>query len=175
MDTRRKVVGIFIEVFRESFSSFDKIATNVEKSIFNHTIRRCKNEKIPCNWENNLFYRYYAEQVRRIKANLTYLNHRTNLKERILSKEIKPTDIVGMSDDDLLSLETKQQIEKDNYFLTEKSMVGQQTVVAVSGMFTCGRCKSKKTTYRQMQTRSADEPMTTLVQCLKCANRWKFC
>jgi transcription elongation factor S-II len=26
-----------------------------------------------------------------------------------------------------------------------------------------------------MQTRSADEPMTTFVSCLECYNRWKFC
>jgi transcription elongation factor S-II len=28
-----------------------------------------------------------------------------------------------------------------------------------SGLFKCGKCKSVKTTYYQMQTRSADEPM----------------
>lgn len=28
------------------------------------------------------------------------------------------------------------------------------------GEFTCGKCKGKKTTNYQMQTRSADEPMT---------------
>jgi transcription elongation factor S-II len=42
-----------------------------------------------------------------------------------------------------------------------------------TGMFQCGKCKSKKTTYYQMQTRSADEPMTTYVTCLGCNNRWK--
>ena len=41
------------------------------------------------------------------------------------------------------------------------------------GMFKCGKCKSKKTTYYQMQTRSADEPMTTYVTCMGCSNRWK--
>lgn len=33
----------------------------------------------------------------------------------------------------------------------------------------------RKTTYYQMQTRSADEPMTTFVTCVNCGNRWKFC
>lgn len=42
------------------------------------------------------------------------------------------------------------------------------------GMFKCGKCKSMKTTYYQMQTRSADEPMTTFVTCTVCSNRWKF-
>ena len=42
------------------------------------------------------------------------------------------------------------------------------------GLFTCGKCKSKKTTYYQLQTRSADEPMTTFVTCKDCNKRWKF-
>ena len=43
----------------------------------------------------------------------------------------------------------------------------------VSTMFTCGRCKKNKCTYYQLQTRSADEPMTTFVTCINCGKRWK--
>lgn len=44
---------------------------------------------------------------------------------------------------------------------------------APDGMFTCGKCRSQKTTYYQLQTRSADEPMTTFVTCTNCSKRWK--
>ncbi|GMT16473.1 hypothetical protein PFISCL1PPCAC_7770, partial [Pristionchus fissidentatus] len=44
-----------------------------------------------------------------------------------------------------------------------------------SDMFKCGKCNKKNCTYTQLQTRSADEPMTTFVFCLECGNRWKFC
>ena len=45
-------------------------------------------------------------------------------------------------------------------------------------IFTCFKCKSagrpdNKCTYYQLQTRSADEPMTTFVTCLQCGCRWK--
>lgn len=42
-----------------------------------------------------------------------------------------------------------------------------------NGIFKCGKCKSIKTTYYQLQTRSADEPMTSYVTCKNCGNRWK--
>jgi DNA-directed RNA polymerase subunit M/transcription elongation factor TFIIS len=48
-----------------------------------------------------------------------------------------------------------------------------QEVKNQEGFFTCVRCKSKKTSYYQLQTRSADEPMTTFVTCLNCDRNWK--
>mmetsp|Transcript_28461 Transcript_28461/g.51430 ORF Transcript_28461/g.51430 Transcript_28461/m.51430 type:complete len:312 (+) Transcript_28461:157-1092(+) len=42
-----------------------------------------------------------------------------------------------------------------------------------ASLFTCGRCKSIKTTSTQKQTRSADEPMTVFVFCMNCGKRWK--
>ena len=45
--------------------------------------------------------------------------------------------------------------------------------VVEDGFFTCARCKSKKTSYYQLQTRSADEPMTTFVTCHNCDKHWK--
>ncbi len=46
---------------------------------------------------------------------------------------------------------------------------------ATTDQFQCGKCRQRETQYYQMQTRSADEPMTTFVTCVNCGNRWKFC
>ena len=40
-------------------------------------------------------------------------------------------------------------------------------------IYKCGRCKKRECSFYQLQTRSADEPMTTFVTCLNCGNRWK--
>ncbi|NDH09770.1 MAG: hypothetical protein EBY16_09215, partial [Gammaproteobacteria bacterium] len=42
-----------------------------------------------------------------------------------------------------------------------------------SSMFTCTSCKKSNCKYYQMQTRSADEPMTTFITCLHCNAKWK--
>ena len=45
---------------------------------------------------------------------------------------------------------------------------------AATDEFHCRKCKKNLCTYYQLQTRSADEPMTTFVTCLSCGNNWKF-
>jgi len=55
-------------------------------------------------------------------------------------------------------------------FFTQATVQGTKTE-----MLKCGKCKKKDCTYNQLQTRSADEPMTTFVLCNACGNRWKFC
>lgn len=37
----------------------------------------------------------------------------------------------------------------------------------------CPKCYHPKANFFQMQTRSADEPMTTFYRCQKCGNQWK--
>ncbi|KAH8982538.1 transcription elongation factor [Lactarius hatsudake] len=82
------------------------------------------------------------------------------------------------------------KIEEDNLFLS----LGAGEKQAETDAFQCGRCKQvrrlsersftprliapllyqRKCRYRQAQTRSADEPMTTFVTCTNCNHRWKF-
>jgi transcription elongation factor S-II len=42
-----------------------------------------------------------------------------------------------------------------------KDTLSAKPTHAATDIFKCGRCKQRKCTYYQMQTRSADEPMTT--------------
>ena len=48
-----------------------------------------------------------------------------------------------------------------------------QRLEASTDMFTCKKCKSKRCTYYELQTRSADEPATIFVTCLDCGKNWK--
>lgn len=42
------------------------------------------------------------------------------------------------------------------------------------GEFTCSRCKSRRIAYDQLQTRKADEGVTTFLRCIDCGKRWKI-
>ena len=53
-----------------------------------------------------------------------------------------------------------------------KKYLKDNTKINYEGLFKCERCKGKNTSYYQLQTRSADEPMTTYIQCLNCNFTW---
>ena len=61
-------------------------------------------------------------------------------------------------------LDNKRIILENKYF---------PTIEASTDIFRCKKCKNNKCTYYQLQTRSADEPMTTFVTCINCGNRWR--
>lgn len=61
----------------------------------------------------------------------------------------------------------RQTAERDKALYSRKTTASTQMY--------CSACKKKTNCdYYQMQTRSADEPMTTFVTCLECDKRWKF-
>ena len=51
--------------------------------------------------------------------------------------------------------------------ISEKQLIG-------STAFTCSKCKNKNTSITQKQTRSGDEPPTTIITCNICSNVFKI-
>jgi len=97
-----------------------------------------------------------------------------DLRRRVLLGEIKPEKLIVMTAEEMASdnrkLENKQ-IKDKALFECERGMKPKAT----TDQFKCGKCGQRMCTYYQLQTRSADEPMTTFVTCVNCNNHWKFC
>lgn len=150
----------------------EAIARNIEKSIFNWSVKHTKaKDQVPA-WENQFFKEAYKRKSMSILFNLK--EPRTLLVSRIKDGTVKTKDIASMEPDQLWPdgpwALTKHQI----YIKDMKKDSAKQDLENLKGMFRCGKCKTYKTTFYQMQTRSADEPMTTFVTCLNCNNKWKF-
>ena len=149
--------------------STDTVPFNMEKSIFNWAVRETKTRCSVPAWENPVFKGCYKNKFLSIKYNL----ENSNLRDRILSGEIKSRHIadmtnISMNPDGKLA----QAIRARREFHAGNEMKDKMDD-NFKGMFKCSKCKSDKTTYYQMQTRSADEPMTTFVTCHNCSKRWK--
>ena len=87
-----------------------------------------------------------------------------------IKKKIDPRKIAFMKHTDLLPEKWEVRLQEKRVRLENKFF---PKIEASTDNFTCGKCKSKACTYYQLQTRSADEPMTTFVTCTCCGNRWK--
>ncbi|XP_032900913.1 transcription elongation factor A protein 3-like isoform X3 [Amblyraja radiata] len=115
----------------------------------------------------------YKNRVRSRISNLKDPKN-PNLRKNVLSGAIDLLHFARMSAEEMASDELKelrQVITKEA--IREHQMA--KTSGTTSSLFQCGKCKKKNCTYNQVQTRSADEPMTTFVLCNECGNRWKFC
>ena len=165
MSYRRK------EVTKRLSSIFDDliIYTNIEKGIFNHTVKTCKDLCEELSWKNSTFVKEYSKTARRILANLIYTPNAKSLIDKINTGVIKPVQLASMSHEDLYPEFWEQQ--KMEVLMKHTNFKSEQEH---DGFFKCKKCNTYKTTYTQAQTRSADEPMTTFVTCLNCNNVWKF-
>jgi transcription elongation factor S-II len=141
----------------------------LEVSIYNHSIREARRKRIPLNWENPDFRKCYSSKLRSICFNIS--NPRNpRLLEGLLEGQYTTAELVEMSPMQMFPELWESAIKA----VENKTADPGQSEGTISGMFQCGRCKGRRTTYYQLQTRSADEPMTTFVLCMDCGKRWKF-
>ena len=141
-------------------------AENLERGIYNRTLQDASEKLIVKKWENTYFVQLYIDKLRMIYNNLK----NPKVLDLIISKKIKPHELAFMTHQEILP-------EKWNVLIEDLKIKNQNKytpkVEASTDNFTCYKCKSKECSYYQLQTRSADEPMTTFVTCIKCGNRWK--
>ncbi len=148
------------------------LAKNTEMGLYNSSIREAESRGIIKKWENQSFKNLYLTKVIGMYANLkgdSYIGN-PKLLEKVQNKEIKSYDLAFLPPTKLYPerwvdiLDRKEKLDQQKY---EK-----RTEIATN-IYRCGKCGQRRCTYYQLQTRSADEPMTTFVTCLNCGNRWK--
>ncbi len=113
----------------------------------------------------------YKKKIRSLFANLKNKSNK-ELGRRVMTGDIPADKFVSMSDEDLKSDDQRRkeiELEKENM---KKAQVPMEEK-SISDSLECGKCKKKKVSYTQAQTRGADEPMTTFCECMNCGNRWK--
>lgn len=96
-----------------------------------------------------------------------------DFRRKVLFGHVKPEKVLEMKPEEMASHERQRQnkqIKDKALFECERGKQAEAT----TNSFKCGRCGKRKCTYYQLQTRSADEPMTTFVTCVNCNKRWKF-
>ena len=148
------------------------IVHNLEKHTWNwaylRTVERCDP---PASNNINHVQRYKHKFL----SMMYNLKNSPTLKDRILKGDIKTSAVINLSPqglwpggpwDKVVERRAREDMKKQY----AANIMNQPDY---KGLFRCGKCKSYKTTYYEMQTRSADEPMTVFITCHACNNRWK--
>jgi transcription elongation factor S-II len=159
---------LFRANIRQKFNTFlenEKNSTNLEKGIFNYSLKEAEQRKIIKKWDNKGFVQIYLDRVRSI-----FINLKGDVLQHIKDGSIKPHIVAFMTHQELYPekwstlIEAKTKRDKNKF---------ETNIAAATDTFTCRKCKGNQCTYYQMQTRSADEPMTVYISCCVCGNRWK--
>jgi DNA-directed RNA polymerase subunit M/transcription elongation factor TFIIS len=149
--------------------------TELELALLERSIRECAEFGVEIGWSNAVFCNHYRGRCLQIYENLRgmsgYVKNPSKWVEKLVSGEVTPAALAEMSSVELHVKRWKEQIEKQ----IEKDRHLYSNKGGASIFLYCSVCKKKsRCDYYQMQTRSADEPMTTFVTCLECDKRWKF-
>lgn len=157
-----------VEPYSYSPDDIQKFALNLERGIFNYAVSNSSRKE----WDF-MFKHYYTSKAVRIYTNLnpeSYIKN-TELIHRLFKKEFTEFELAYFDSEKIFPSRYYELLEKYG----EKKIEVNKPDPDIQGMFKCGKCKTYKTSYYQMQTRSADEPMTTFVTCHNCGNKWRFC
>lgn len=155
---------------KHSISDID--TTILEMAIYNATITEALTRHVTCHWKNTLFLHIYHTKVRHILGNLipsTYVENTKLLAELRTGKYTLDT---------LCSLDTYAICnERWRDFIHRRGQREKRQLEGNKAMatdqFYCGQCHKRECTYYEMQTRSADEPMTIFITCLNCGKHWR--
>jgi len=167
-DSKRNLMVLFINKCVNDM----KVSRKIEKGVYNYVIGVSKKKNIQRSWENTMFVNLYRSKILSVYSNIdseTYIGNKTLLSS-IKSGEIDPEKVGFLSVYDIFPdnwkelLNIKSKRDKIKYELKPEAM---------TNLFKCRKCGSRETSYYEVQTRSADEPMTQFITCLTCSNRWR--
>jgi len=138
----------------------DKFDSNeVETAILRKCVADAQEWFIDQTWENPVFLNLY----------------RNRAIDLYRYRQLMPTMTIDAFVNSTPMLQNPERWTEIVQNTAEKEKATHSKKQTASIFMHCRRCgKKTRCDYYQMQTRSADEPMTTFVTCLECDLRWKF-
>ena len=154
---------------------------NAEKSIYNWAVQSTRAQNDVASWENRMFHWRYKQKLTGLlmelarapmaAADLTVTGDRVSLEIRVVPQlvrrlQVKELDMKNLAKYSAEVLWPEGPAAKAAYNLKSRDLqmeAARAKEEDYNGLFKCGKCKGVKTTYYQMQTRSADEPMVRLL------------
>jgi transcription elongation factor S-II len=144
----------------------------LEKAIFEASHHYAQEHYIARNWKSDSFSEVYRQRMMSILSNLHPESpvQNTRLLRRVQEGEFTLASLATM---------TAYEMFPEKWFaLKDKLLQREQKILEgnksrATDQFKCRRCQKRECTYYELQTRSADEPMTIFITCLNCGKEWR--
>ena len=167
---RLKIVNVLHNVLKEHCDDDDIL--DLERGIYNATLDDAKKHMVPLTWDHDTFRWMYSAVAKRTLTNFhpdSYIGNKS-LIERWKEGEFTLETLGRWTPYELNPANWKDL--KDQQFRRDKRVLEGNLAMATD-RFRCSQCKKKMCSYYELQTRSADEPMTIFISCLNCGKHWK--
>lgn len=126
------------------------------------------------------FFEEYVDDSSGIKLEDIYISKYDDIKDH-LSGKIKNNILKKLINDNSVKLDDvaflkPHHMHPNNWKMYSEKIeyLKEKNKVVTTDVYKCYKCKQRKCTTVQKQTRSADEPATTFVLCQNCGNKWKY-
>jgi transcription elongation factor S-II len=144
----------------------------LEKGIFESAYNYAKKWHVARSWKSNTFIELYRQVVRSVIGNIHPDSPVKNprLLNRVLEGEFKLGEIPSMTSYEMFP---EKWFELKDKLLQREQKILEGNKSRATDQFKCRRCHKRECTYYELQTRSADEPMTIFITCLNCGKEWR--
>ena len=167
---RNAVYNVFLKQLSQFCSPNDIL--DLEMGVYNASLDEAKRRLVPLTWKHETFRWIYDMVSKRTISNLnpnSYIANKT-LITRWKEGEFSLSEIGSWSAYELNPGKWKDL--KDQQLRREQRILEGNLSMATD-RFRCSGCQKKMCSYYELQTRSADEPMTIFIKCLSCGKQWK--
>lgn len=149
------------------------MARQIEMSIYNYSISRAHKDYLFSCWDNPVFQSIYTAKAKSLIRNLCadFGVNNTEIRDLLFTKQKFNPLTLAENLPFALNPSNWQNILDEKIKIEQLNK--QKIQLNATDMFKCSRCNKRNCTYFELQTRSADEPMTIFITCLECGKKWK--
>jgi DNA-directed RNA polymerase subunit M/transcription elongation factor TFIIS len=144
----------------------------LEKGIFESAFNYAVKNHVARSWKTPVFIEIYRQVVRTVFSNIHPDSPVKNprLIARVLDGEFPLHEIPSMTAYEMFP---EKWFELKDKLLQREQKILEGNKSRATDQFKCRRCNKRECTYYELQTRSADEPMTCFISCLNCGKEWR--
>jgi transcription elongation factor S-II len=159
-----------LQFLENKFSKED--IRQLEKGIFEAAFNYALKNHVARSWKSQVFIEIYRQIVRSVFSNIHPESPVKNprLLTRILDGEFPLQNIPQMTSYEMFP---EKWFELKDKLLQREQKILEGNKSRATDQFKCRRCNKRECTYYELQTRSADEPMTCFISCLNCGKEWR--